>query len=100
MAVLGDMLELGQYERQGHQMVGNLAAKVADLLITIGPRARVIAESARLAGMAADQVVEYEESKSALEFLKQHLSGEDIVLVKGSRAMHMDNIVPELEAGE
>ncbi|MDA1329977.1 MAG: UDP-N-acetylmuramoyl-tripeptide--D-alanyl-D-alanine ligase [Chloroflexi bacterium] len=100
VAVLGDMLELGQYERQGHQMVGNLAAKVADLLITIGPRARVIAESARLAGMAADQVVEYEESKSALEFLKQHLSGEDIVLVKGSRAMHMDNIVPELEAGE
>ena len=47
IAVLGDMLELGPYERQGHEMVGLRAAQVADLLVTLGSRAHIIAEAAR-----------------------------------------------------
>lgn len=97
VAVLGDMLELGRYEHQGHQMVGNLAANVADLLVTVGARAKIIAETARQAGLAAKDVAEFENAKAALTYLKQQLTSEDVVLVKGSRAMHMDNIVPELE---
>jgi UDP-N-acetylmuramoyl-tripeptide--D-alanyl-D-alanine ligase len=98
IAVLGDMLELGQYERQGHRMVGNLAAKVADLLVTVGSRAEIIAEAALEAGLEETAIAQFETSDSALAYLKKNISGEDVVLVKGSRAMHMDNIVPELES--
>jgi UDP-N-acetylmuramoyl-tripeptide--D-alanyl-D-alanine ligase len=98
VAVLGDMLELGQYERQGHQMVGNLAANVADLLVTIGVRSKIIAETARQAGLSAKAVAEFEDAEAALRFLKEQLTADDVVLVKGSRAMHMETIVPELEA--
>jgi len=46
IAVLGDMLELGPYERQGHQIVGLRAAQVADVLVTLGARAHMYAEAA------------------------------------------------------
>lgn len=98
VAVLGDMLELGQYEAQGHQMVGNLAAKVADMLVTVGARARMIAESAKAAGLDAKLVSEFEDKDQALNYLKDTLSKGDVVLVKGSRGVQMDKIVPELEA--
>jgi UDP-N-acetylmuramoyl-tripeptide--D-alanyl-D-alanine ligase len=98
VAVLGDMLELGQYELQGHQMVGNLAAKVADILITIGERAKIIAEEARRSGLNGKSIKEFDTSEDALHYLKEILSSKDVVLVKGSRAMKMDNIVPMLEA--
>jgi UDP-N-acetylmuramoyl-tripeptide--D-alanyl-D-alanine ligase len=97
VAVLGDMLELGQYEAQGHQMVGNLAARVADLLVTVGPRARMIAETARAAGLQAAAVNEFADTVGALNYLRNTLSNGDVVLVKGSRAVQMEKIVPELE---
>ncbi len=98
VAVLGDMLELGQYEEQGHQMVGNLAAHVADLLVTVGPRAHMIAETARAAGLKQASVSEFADTTGALGYLKKSLANGDVVLVKGSRAVQMDKIVPELEA--
>ncbi|MGH2581802.1 MAG: UDP-N-acetylmuramoyl-tripeptide--D-alanyl-D-alanine ligase [Anaerolineales bacterium] len=98
VAILGDMLELGQYEQQGHQTVGNLAAKVADLLVTIGPRAKMIAESARAAGLHSGAITQFEDTDQALDFLRQTLAPGDVVLVKGSRAVQMNKIVPELEA--
>jgi UDP-N-acetylmuramoyl-tripeptide--D-alanyl-D-alanine ligase len=98
VAVLGDMLELGQYEEQGHQMVGNLAARVADLLVTVGPRAHMIAETARAAGLEGTAVNEFGDPAAAVGYLKRSLASGDVVLVKGSRAVQMDKIVPELEA--
>ncbi|MCG8375141.1 MAG: hypothetical protein MI702_01505, partial [Chlorobiales bacterium] len=98
IAVLGDMLELGQYEKQGHQMVGNLAAEVADVLVTIGERAKTIAETAEKAGLDSQSISVFANSDDALNHLQQTLTSEDVVLVKGSRAMHMDSIVPTLEA--
>ena len=97
VAVLGDMLELGPYEVQGHQTVGNLAAKVADILVTVGPRARTIAETAQAAGLDAKAITQFETSDQALIFLKKSLTKGDVVLVKGSRAVQMESIVPALE---
>jgi UDP-N-acetylmuramoyl-tripeptide--D-alanyl-D-alanine ligase len=97
VAVLGDMLELGPYEVQGHQTVGNLAAKVADMLVTVGPRARTIAETAQAAGLDAKAITQFETSDQALIFLKKSLTKGDVVLVKGSRAVQMESIVPALE---
>ncbi len=98
VAVLGDMLELGPYEEQGHRLVGNLAAKIADALITVGPRARIIAETAKAAGLDAKVIAQFDDSQQALTYLKNLLAKGDVVLVKGSRAVQMEKIVPELEA--
>ena len=97
IAVLGDMLELGQYEGHGHDMVGIRASEVADELITIGERGKLIADAAVRAGMSMDRVLKLESAENAIAYLSGRLSSEDVVLVKGSRGMHMDRIVSELE---
>src|SRR5512138_1650261 len=97
IAVLGDMLELGPYERQGHEMVGLRAAQVADLLVTLGPRAHVIAEAARRAGMKPSSIVEFEEAKEAVEWLRANLAADDAALIKGSHGLRMDRIIAAVE---
>jgi UDP-N-acetylmuramoyl-tripeptide--D-alanyl-D-alanine ligase len=97
VAVLGDMLELGAREELGHRLVGRRAADVAQLLVTVGPRARIIADEAREAGLAASQVVELEDSDQALDYLRKTVRRGDVVLLKGSRGVRLDRIVPALE---
>jgi UDP-N-acetylmuramoyl-tripeptide--D-alanyl-D-alanine ligase len=97
IAVLGDMLELGQYERQGHEMVGLRAAQVADTLLTLGPRAHVIAEAARRSGMRKSSVLEFEELEQIVDWLNENLTKNDSVLIKGSHGLRMDRIVNVLE---
>jgi len=98
VAVLGDMLELGRYEWQGHEMVGRRAAEIADEIITIGERGRMMAAAACRMGFSPHKVSELEDSEQAIEFLQERLRENDVVLVKGSRGMRMDRIVAALEA--
>jgi len=100
IAVLGDMLELGQYELHGHKMVGVRAAEVVDELITVGERALIIAKTARQTGLPTKAVTEFEDSEQATAFLVNRLGKNDVVLVKGSHAMRMDRIVAALEVRE
>jgi UDP-N-acetylmuramoyl-tripeptide--D-alanyl-D-alanine ligase len=97
VAVLGDMLELGEYEERGHRMVGARAAEVVDELVTVGERARWIAKEALQAGLMEAQVVILKDSNAAVEYLKDCVGEKDVVLVKGSRSMRMDQVVAELE---
>ena len=97
IAVLGDMLELGPYEKQGHEMVGMRAAQVAKILLTLGPRARMIADAARRAGMKSAQIIEFDKSESILEWLNKNLTEKDAVLIKGSHGLRMDRITAALE---
>ncbi|HSJ86010.1 MAG TPA: UDP-N-acetylmuramoyl-tripeptide--D-alanyl-D-alanine ligase [Anaerolineales bacterium] len=98
VAVLGDMLELGPYERGGHEMVGLRAAQVANVLLTLGERAHLIAEAARRAGMKKSLVIEFNEFEPLIDWLKVNLTKEDAVLIKGSHGLHMDRITSLLEA--
>jgi UDP-N-acetylmuramoyl-tripeptide--D-alanyl-D-alanine ligase len=98
IAVLGDMLELGQYERQGHEMVGFRCREVTDMLVVMGDRARMIAAAARRAGMPDGRVFELDTPEQVIHFLQEHMTADDVVLVKGSAGMKMANIVPSLEA--
>jgi UDP-N-acetylmuramoyl-tripeptide--D-alanyl-D-alanine ligase len=100
IAVLGDMLELGQYEERGHEMVGLRAAEVVNELITIGERGRLIANSARRSGLSEAHIVELGDAQEAVSYLKPRLRAEDVVLVKGSRGMRMDRVVMSLESGK
>jgi UDP-N-acetylmuramoyl-tripeptide--D-alanyl-D-alanine ligase len=97
VAVLGDMLELGQYEKQGHEMVGMRAAKVADTLVTVGTRGHMIATAARQAGLGSSKISEFENQNEAITHLRKSLTKEDVVLVKGSHGIRMDRIVTALE---
>ena len=97
VAVLGDMLELGPYERGGHEMVGLRAGQVADVLLTLGERARIIADAARRAGMKKTSVIEFSEFDLLVEWLKANLTRNDAVLIKGSHGLRMDRITALLE---
>lgn len=97
IAVLGDMAELGDYEEEGHRKVGCRVADTADLLVTVGPRAHLIAAEARACGLPPDSVIEVETNEQAIAHLRQIVRSGDIVLVKGSRAMAMEQIVAALQ---
>jgi UDP-N-acetylmuramoyl-tripeptide--D-alanyl-D-alanine ligase len=96
-AILGDMLELGDYEERGHRMVGVRAAQVADFIVSVGERARWIAEEAQIAGMPIEHITQLDDSDQVIEYLQDRLGEGDVVLVKGSRGMEMDRIVSALE---
>ncbi|MGE5250111.1 MAG: UDP-N-acetylmuramoyl-tripeptide--D-alanyl-D-alanine ligase [Bacteroidota bacterium] len=97
IAVLGDMLELGPYEKQGHEMVGQRAAQVARTLLTLGQRGHMLAEAARHAGMRSSHILEFEEPEPIIEWLEKNLTERDVVLIKGSRLLRMDRITAALE---
>ena len=97
VAVLGDMLELGPYERGGHEMVGLRAAQVANVLLTLGERAHIFAEAARRAGMKKSAILEFNEYDPLVEWLKTNLTKDDTVLIKGSHGLRMDRITSLLE---
>lgn len=100
IAVLGDMLELGPYEKPGHEMAGVRAAKVASRLIAIGKRSQMMVEAARKAGMPPEKITWFPETQPAIGFLKKTLQKGDVVLVKGSHGLRMDRIVTALEKEE
>jgi len=97
IAVLGDMLELGPYERQGHELVGMRVAQVAKILLTLGPRAHMIADAARRAGMKSANIFEFEQPEPITDWLNKNLVSNDAVLIKGSHGLRMDRITAALE---
>lgn len=100
VAVLGDMLELGPYEQEGHEIVGRRAAEVAQLLVTVGVLGRQIARAALEAGMDSEAVIICNDVPEAIEVLQELLVAGDIALVKGSHGLRMDRIVSALEVKE
>jgi UDP-N-acetylmuramoyl-tripeptide--D-alanyl-D-alanine ligase len=98
-AVLGDMLELGNYSEEGHREVGRYVSKLGvNKLITVGERSRDIARGAEEVGMARDNIFEYTDIAEAGRFVQQRLKHGDLILIKGSQGMRMEKIVKELMA--
>ncbi len=93
VAVLGDMLELGAYERDGHLEVGLRAAEVVEELVVVGPRAQMIAEGASERGLPADHIRSAPDSDAAVDIVRDLLRPGDVVLIKGSHAVQMERIV-------
>lgn len=97
IAVLGDMLELGPYEKQGHEIVGMRAAQVARILLTLGRRAHMLADAARRGGMKNSHIFEFEQAEPIMDWLNKNLTSNDAVLIKGSHGLRMDRITAALE---
>ena len=97
IAVFADVLELGEASEHLHREVGAYLAKlkeqdrVCDILVTVGTQAAYIAEEAEKQGM--QQVHSFSSNGEAVTYLKGILTAGDVVLVKGSRGMHTEEIV-------
>jgi UDP-N-acetylmuramoyl-tripeptide--D-alanyl-D-alanine ligase len=98
IAILGDMMELGAHSAEAHREIGAVAAKSCDLLFTVGVRSRRIAESAMDSGMSEKNVCQFDSSEEAGSFIKNLITKGDIVLVKGSQSMRMEQAVKEIMA--
>ena len=100
VAVLGEMLELGDHAQRLHAESGRLAAKSGiDLLFAIGgPAARALAAAAIDGGMPAGAVTWFATSEEAAPVIADAVSAGDLVLVKGSRGIRTDLVVDRLAA--
>ena len=98
IAVLGDMLELGTYSTEEHKKAGMQVGEIADLLFTVGIRARGIAEGAQFVSMDEANIFQYEDSRSAGKDLEIMIREGDIILIKGSQGIRMERIVEEIFA--
>lgn len=95
IAILGDMFELGQKEEEYHFQIGEYAShKGVDVIISVGKNAKYISEGARTGGTKA---IHFEKKDFLQKVLNQWIRPKDIVLVKGSRGMAMDEVVMQLE---
>ena len=98
IAVLGDMLELGSYEQEGHLKVARRATVAAQRLVVVGTLGRLMGEEALKAGMAPERVFFAADNAQVVDYLQSILKPGDHVLVKGSRGLRMDEIVDALKA--
>ncbi len=97
VAILGDMLELGGFTEKAHRVAGKISSESLDILITVGSRAKFIAKQAIKEGMKESTVFSYPEiNEYSIKEIKNTIKKNDVVLVKGSRAIGLEKIIKEL----
>jgi UDP-N-acetylmuramoyl-tripeptide--D-alanyl-D-alanine ligase len=101
IAILGDMLELGDYSLSAHKQIGKAALECGvHILITKGQHSSWIGEGAVEAGMQASNIFHREDNEGVINWLAGNIREGDRILIKGSRGMHMEEIVSYLKSGE
>jgi UDP-N-acetylmuramoyl-tripeptide--D-alanyl-D-alanine ligase len=99
VAILGDMLELGDLTESAHKQIGAKVGEMKiDKLITVGSLGQIIAEAARIAGMDAEKIVSFADSRAASDYIRRELIPESAILIKGSQGVRMERISKELLA--
>ena len=98
IAVLGDMLELGACTSAEHYRVGRLAAEKSDLVFAFGPNADRVAAGCLTGGLEGYRAQAFTDKEKIIAAVKRTLKPGDVVLVKGSRGMHMEQIVDAIAA--
>ena len=93
IAVLGDMLELGVCTQAEHYRIGRIAAEKADVLMAYGPNAPRVIGGAITGGMNDRCAKAYDDQKKLSEALGRIARPGDVILVKGSRGMHMERVL-------
>jgi UDP-N-acetylmuramoyl-tripeptide--D-alanyl-D-alanine ligase len=93
VAVLGDMLELGVCTQAEHYRVGRIAAEKADMVLAYGPNSSRIVSGALTGGMKPAMARSFEKQEDVVEAMKRMVREGDVILVKGSRGMRMENIL-------
>lgn len=96
VAVLADMLELGENSAQYHFDVGVFAANRLDLLIGIGEMAKEILRGAESAGFRQEAMVHFENNEAANAVINRLLNKGDTILLKGSRGMKLEEVADSI----
>ena len=96
VAVLGDMLELGPQSGEFHAAVGAQVAAKADVVLATGSESKQLVAAARSAGMDETRARHFENANQAGEYVAANLCRGDVVLVKASRAMALDQVVERI----
>lgn len=96
IAVLADMLEIGEYTEEAHRNIGKISAGIVDHLFCIGQRSHFMAESALKSGLDSKKIQVFDTSESAKKMIEKELRQGDLVLVKGSHAMQLDKVLEEI----
>ena len=97
IAILGDMLELGEYAKELHEKVGEEVVKnKIDILITIGDNAKNIANKAKELKM--ENVYMFDSIEEAIEYIKKTIKCGDLILLKASNSMNFSKILNEIKA--
>jgi UDP-N-acetylmuramoyl-tripeptide--D-alanyl-D-alanine ligase len=96
VGILGDMLELGKYTVTAHEELGRLAGKTLDILFTVGDRAQFVAQAAQKAGIPKKNIFSFDSAESALAAIKKNVRTQDLILVKASRAIHLEKVTEML----
>ena len=99
IAVIGDMLELGDKELDYHRDAGRAVPNTIDTVIGVGKRSRALLDGAREAGLGDDKLHHFDDAQSAGEFLKTFIRPGDLVLIKASRGIGLDRTVNILTNG-
>jgi UDP-N-acetylmuramoyl-tripeptide--D-alanyl-D-alanine ligase len=100
IAVLGDMLELGNFSKEAHEQLGEKVSKLSiDFLLTLGEEAPIVVASAIRHGLPMERAKVVESHSEAISILRQMIQTGDWILVKGSRRMAMEKIVEGLTEG-
>lgn len=95
IAILADMLELGAYEQAFHEEVGDyVAQKHIDVLLTVGQASRYIMLKAKEKGIEA---YHFESNQDLIQALEGCIQDDDVILLKGSHGMHLDEVVDYLK---
>lgn len=95
IALLGDMLELGDYADNAHTEAGRQAAAAADILVSVGSFSGRMADGAAECGMKPENIFTPERA-DVTALLKSILRTGDVLLVKGSRGMRMEEFLQNL----
>ncbi len=98
IAILGDMMELGQYSISEHERIGALVHKSASLLMTIGVRARGYVKGALDSGMSEKKILQYDDAEQAGRELQNLIKAGDVLLVKASQSIRGEKVVEEVMA--
>jgi UDP-N-acetylmuramoyl-tripeptide--D-alanyl-D-alanine ligase len=96
IAVIGDMLELGEKELDYHRQAGRDIPRNIDAVIAVGKRSKALLDGAREAGHV--NLHHFDEAGTAGEFLRGFIDEGDLVLIKASRGIGLDKIVTMLES--
>lgn len=97
VVILGDMRELGAQSERWHRRMGELCGLIQpDLVVTCGAEARFILEGAGDQGFSSRKMLHFKSTESLLAQISDIVSHDDLVLVKGSRALKMERVVDRL----
>ncbi|MDD5431064.1 MAG: UDP-N-acetylmuramoyl-tripeptide--D-alanyl-D-alanine ligase, partial [Candidatus Pacebacteria bacterium] len=92
------MMEIGKYTIEAHENIGIMAGKTFDMLVTIGARAKFIADTAAKSGIPKKNIFSFDNAEEAKLKVQELIKRGDLILIKASHVMELDKVVEEIKA--